>query len=261
MGIEKEESIDLEQIVADEAAENEQLDDQGGDEIQLTATEQEAYDQGWRPQVDFDGPEDNWKTAKEYVRDGKFLATIKELSQKVDNQAKEFDSRLDNSNKLHEARRKQEISDLKKEQREAVRSSDTEAYDDAQVKIDGLEKEEVKAEPVKNEITVDPVIDAWETKNPWIHDKTDEKTPIAQGLWNSYLNKHPDASNKAILDHVDDKMGKLYPTGKSNPRRDQPNTTESPSRRGKQASKSLSMNDLTNSEKNEWQQLVSFQKR
>ena len=37
MGIEKEESIDLEQIVADEAAENEQLDDQGGDEIQLRA--------------------------------------------------------------------------------------------------------------------------------------------------------------------------------------------------------------------------------
>ena len=94
MGIEKEESIDLEKIVADEAAENEELDDQGGEEIQLTATEQEAYDQGWRPQVDFDGPEDNWKTAKEYVRDGKFLATIKELSQKVDKQAKDFDNTI-----------------------------------------------------------------------------------------------------------------------------------------------------------------------
>ena len=87
--------------------------------LQLNDVEQKAYDQGWRPQEDFDGPEDNWKTAKEYVKDGEWLGKIRDLNQKIDNQQKDFDSRLENTNKLNEARRQSEISDLKSKQREA----------------------------------------------------------------------------------------------------------------------------------------------
>ena len=256
MGIEQEESIDLEAIVASEAANEEVNDDKGGEEIQLTATEQEAFDQGWRPQEEFEGPEDNWKTAKEYVRDGKFLATIKELSHKVDAQKQDFDSRLENTNKLHEARRKQEIADLKKDQRDAVLSSDTEGYDEAQQKIEQLEKEEVKAAPVVE--AKDAVIDAWETKNAWIHDASDERTPDAQAFWNSYLGKNPNASNTEILSYVDKRIAKLYPANKENPRRNQPNTTETSTRRTAKNSKSLAMGDLTSAEKNEYQQFGSM---
>lgn len=245
--VNNEESIDLAALAnaEDQEVNNEEV----AEEPKLSATEQKAYDQGWRPQDDFEGPEDNWKTAKEYVRDGEFLATIKELNQKVDSQKADFDQRLENSNKLHEARKAREISDLKTQQRDAVRVSDTDAFDSAQKQIDKLE--EAPAES-KNAPAVDPVISEWESKNTWINDLTDERTPVAQGIWNQYISKNPTASNAQALAHVDDRMGKLYPTSNNNPRRDQQNTNETPAKRGKRAGKTLSMGDLTQDEKNEW---------
>jgi hypothetical protein len=256
MDIEAEENqdIDLEQIAADEA--NNENSDQGGEEVQLTETEQTAFDQGWRPQEEFEGPEDNWKTAKEYVRDGKFLATIKELSTKVDNQKKDFDSRLENTNKLHEARRNQEITALKKAQRDAVDDRDTQAYDDAQAKIAELESEQVETEQPNQDI--DPVIDAWENKNTWIHDANDERSEDAKAFWGLYLNKNPNATNTEVLAYVDKRISKIYPVNNSNPRREQPNTTETPTRRSNKNNKSLSMKDLTNDEQNEYKQFGSM---
>ena len=219
------------------------------EELQLNGTEQKAYDQGWRPKDDFEGPEDNWKSAKEYVRDGEFLATIKDLHQKVDSQKVDFDQRLENSNKLHEARKAREISDLKAQQRDAVMTSDTESYDDAQKQIEKLEEAPVE---VKKSQTVDPVISEWESKNAWINDLTDERTPVAQGIWNQYIAKNPTASNAQAIAHIDERMGVLYPTKNSNPRRNQQNTNETPTNRSRKSSKSLTMGDLTQDEKSEW---------
>lgn len=249
MGIEAEETNQEENI---DLAALANADDQEvivEEEVQLSPTEQKAHDQGWRPKDDFEGPEDNWKTAKEYVRDGEFLATIKELNQKIDSQKTDFDQRLENSNKLHEARKAREIEDLKTQQRDAVRTSDTEAYDIAQKEIEKLEEAPVET---KKEQAIDPVISEWESKNPWVHDLTDERTPVAQGIWNQYITKNPTASNAQALAHVDDRMGKLYPTNNGNPRRDQQNTNETPTKRGKKAGKTLTMADLTSDEKNEW---------
>lgn len=227
--------------------------DKGGEEElpQLSATEQKAFDQGWRPQEDFEGPDDNWKSAKEYVRDGEFLATIKGLNQRMDDQKKDFDSRLENTNKLHEHRRLKEISDLKSLQREAVDDRDGEAFDKAQGQIDELEKAPEVIKPVVN---TDPTIAAWEAKNPWINDDADDRAPVAQGIWNAYLVKNPNASPQQALTHVDDRMGKLFPTENVNHRRNQQNTNETPARRSKKAGKTLTMGDLTQNEKNEWAQ-------
>lgn len=254
MGIEAEE-IQEENIDLAALANAEEPEEVIEEELQLSDTEQKAYDQGWRPQADFEGPEDNWKTAREYVRDGEFLATIKELNQRMDQQGRDFDTRLENSNKLHEARKDKEIKDLKAQQRDAVRASDTDAFDDAQNQIEELEKE-VETETKK---AVDPVIAAWELKNPWINDPNDEKMGVAQSVWNQYITKNPTASNAQALAHVDERIGKLYPASdNSNPRRNQQNTNETPAKRGKKGSKSLTMGDLTQDEKNDWTQFGSM---
>ena len=56
----------------------EQIDDNQEqiNEIELTPLEQKAHDQGWRPEEDFKGDAGSWKTAKEYVKDGEWLAKI-----------------------------------------------------------------------------------------------------------------------------------------------------------------------------------------
>ena len=241
----------------DNQAEENQIDDnqaddnqEQGEALNLSTTEQKAYDQGWRPQEDFSGAEDNWKTAKEYIRDGEWLAQLKEANQKTDRLEREFNDRLENTNKLNDARRNSEIADLKKQQREAVDLADADVYDNAQKKIDSLEAEAfTPVVPGK-----DPAIEAWESSNPWINDESDERTAVAQGIFNNYTAQNRSATVAQALAHVDGKINKLYPSDNTNPRRDQPNATENVKRTPQRRNKELSMADLTQGETNEWNQ-------
>ena len=105
----------------------------------------------------------------------------------MDRQQQQFDERLSNANKLSDARRKSEIESLRKEQKNAVGMADEEAYAAAQVKIDAIDQqaqdEATTTTPQQNK---DPVIAAWEAKNPWINDVSDVKTAVTQGIWNSF---------------------------------------------------------------------------
>jgi hypothetical protein len=220
---------------------------------QLNETEQTAYDQGWRPEEEFEGKEGNWKTAKEYIKDGEFIGKINDLNRRMDAQKSEFDERLENTNKLNEKRRAEEVAELKRSQREAVNNADEELYDKAQAKLDSLEAD--KANETASAPGKDPAITAWEAKNAWINDPNDEKAAIAQGIWNNYANQNPNCTAQQALEHVDARLGKLYPV--NNPRRDQPDSNETPVRKPRQNNKDLTMNDLTPAEQNEWNQFGS----
>lgn len=220
------------------------------EEAQLSPVEQKAYDQGWRPEDDFNGDPDNWKTAKEFIRDGEWLAQIKSLKQDQERQKQEFDERLANSNKLHEARKAQELAALKKQQREAVSMADQDAYDDAQTQIDELEKQPQPDAPESQ--SKDPVIAAWEDKNPWIMDSSSEKAQITNSLFNSYLTQNQGATMQQAIDHIDSRLAVLYPTDNTNPRRNQPNSTETGGRKPRRQGRELTMGDLTQAEQQEW---------
>lgn len=236
---------------------DEQNIDQGQEqepELELSPTEQKAYDQGWRPQEDFSGPEENWKTAKEYVKDGEWLKQIKDLNQKFDTQQQEFDTRLENTNKLNAERNKSEIAKLKKQQRESVDNADTEAFDNAQAEIESLEAEalDTVVKPKEAEAK-DPAVAAWENKNPWILDTSDDRTVVAQSFFNSFLQQNPTATVDQALSHVDSKIVALYPQNNNNLRREQPNSTETPRRTSARRNKDLTMGDLTANEKQDYQ--------
>lgn len=218
---------------------------------QMSELEQKAFDQGWRPQEEFKGPEDNWKTAKEYVRDGEWIEKLNELKGDISKQQRDFDQRLENTNKLNEARRQAKIKKLKSEQRDAVDMSDTDAYDKAQAGIEELEKGIVETTAPQQQ-GKDPVITEWETKNPWINEQGNDKSVYAVGVWNNYVQANPSATTQQALAHVDSKIAALFPATNSNPRRQQPNTTENTSRRPSSKNKSLSMSDLTASERQDY---------
>jgi hypothetical protein len=242
----EQQEVDLEAL-----ANQEEEVQQEQDEVKLSDFEQKQYDEGWRPLEEFSGPEENWKTAKEFARDGEWIQKINSLKHEMDNQKQEFNSRLENTNKLHEARRQAEIKQLKEQQRAAVDMSDTDAFDNAQKQIDELEKQPVTSEQ-EGQPQKDPAIVAWEAKNPWIMDANDERSSVAMGVWNTYLNQNQNATISQALAHVDERMNSLYPANNSNPRRQQPNSVENTQRKPGRQSKNLTMNDLTPEERQEW---------
>ena len=146
----------------------------------------------------------------------------------------------------------QEIKDLKKQQRDAVNDMDTDAYDDAQKKIDNLESQTI--EDVKPEPVADPVLNEWNERNPWFFDETDDRTPAAKGYFNSFTAKNPTATLEQALKFVDDKINTHFSTkAASNPRREQANLTENINRPAKRQSKNLTMSDLTPTERKDYE--------
>jgi len=223
---------------------------------ELDPIEQKAWDQGWRPQDEFEGNPDNWKTAGEYNLYGEMQEHVREAKAETRRKEAEFDTRIQNLNKLHEAQKTAAISDLKIQQRQAVEEADTAEFDRLQGQIDEHQKVETipDVEPAK-----DPVIQAWEDKNPWINNPDDEKAQQAQALWSVAAAK-PGATAQSALDYVDINLAKLYPSETpTNPRREMPTMTEQSARpSGRRRSKELTMDDLTASERNEWQQFGSI---
>jgi len=223
------------------------------DEVVFTELEQKAHDDGWRPESDFNGKEGNWKTAKEFINDGKFITQINSLKQQIDHNKSDFDTRMENANKLHDARILSEIKQLKKEQRADVSTADEAGFDEKQAQIEELQSQVVEEKPkTKTEETKDPTIAAWENKNPWIKDPDDERMEVAQGIFKNYLNKNPTATNEQALAHIDTRIAKLYPSEKINPRREQVNTTENNGKPARRTNKTLTMSDLTPAERNDW---------
>ena len=242
-------ALDEEQLPAEIVEDQEGIEEETPE---LNAAEQKAWDGGWRPEEQFEGNPENWKTAREYNMYGDFQIQIRENQAESRRKEAEFDERLANSNKLHEARRKSEIDSLKSQQREAVEEADTEKYDKIQTQIDSH-----KAEPEPTAITKDPVVAEWETKNPWINDTESDKYAQAQAAWGIASSKK--MSSKQALDFVASQLAKLYPEESqqeppTNPRREAATMTETSTKRSprQRASKELTMNDLTRDEQSQW---------
>ena len=244
-----------------EALEQEELQDvvddqEEQDELpELNPVEQKAWDQGWRPEEQFDGNPDNWKTADSYILYGEMQEQIRGVKHESSRKEAEFEARIQNLNKLHEAQQKNAIDSLKAQQRQAVEEADTAEFDRLQGQIDSHQT--IESDPLAP--AKDPVIEAWESANPWINDPSSEKAQQAQALWSVAASK-PGATAQSALDYVDDQLSKLHPTETpTNPRREMPTMTEQSARpSGRRRSKELTMDDLTASERNEWQQFGSI---
>ena len=244
-----------------EALEQEELPDENEHEQEqeelpeLNPAEQKAWDQGWRPQDQFEGNPDNWKTADSYILYGEMQEQIRGVKAESGRKEAEFESRIQNLNKLHEAQQKNAIDSLKAQQRQAVEEADTAEFDRLQGQIDAHQT--VEQDPVTS--AKDPVIQAWEDKNSWINDPNDEKAQQAQAFWSVAAAK-PGATAQSALDYVDIQLAKLYPSETpTNPRREMPTMTEQSARpSGRRRTKELSMDDLTASERSEWEKFGSM---
>ena len=243
------EEIDLEEI-ANQEPEQEEIQEAP----ELSSFEQDQWDKGWRPEAEFAGEPDNWKTAKEYAMYGDFQDQLHSMKNDFRRKEGEFDNRITNLNVLHEKQQESTVAALRAQQRQAVEEADTERYDRLQSEIDGQHTVEI----VQPTVAKDPLIAEWENKNTWINDPNDERTKQANAFLTIASSK-PGATIQSSLKYVDEQLEKLHPSAVPvNPRRENPTMTEQGGKpTPRKRSRDLTMNDLTQAEANEWQQFGS----
>lgn len=249
--------------LGDEQNQSKQNDDQQQQDQQhqqenmpeLSAEEQRAWDDGWRPEEQFEGDPTRWKTAREFNMYGEFQTEIRQLKSADRQKDKDVEDRIAGLNKYHQAQMDSKVKELKSQQREAVQNADTEEFDRIQGQIDDVKSQAEPAPTPAGQPDKDPTIAAWEEKNPWIN-ADGEKANDAIAIWNSYAKANPNGTIQDALSHVEGKINRLYPDEQPvNHRREQPSMSERPTQQApRRSGRELTMNDLTMDERQSWQQ-------
>lgn len=168
--------------------------------------ETDARSQGWRPLAEFRGKAGTWKSAKQFIEDGKnFLPFVQaELARTKDSNARmvtemeglrgevtttrqQMERLLDYSRKADQAGYDRAVADLKKKQRQAVADGDTAAFDEIEGQLGEMAEaraEEVPPAPVpaaERKPAVDTAYADFVAANPWFNqDRTLNATMIAE---------------------------------------------------------------------------------
>tara|TARA_R110000796_G_scaffold87063_2_gene188174 strand:- start:136 stop:1116 length:981 start_codon:yes stop_codon:yes gene_type:complete len=252
-------------VATDEVAEErEEIDaPEEPDLSQLTALQQEAYNEGWRPAEDFGGDPERHKTAHAFLDHKKQQEVIANIKTENETNKAEFNQRIEGLNKLHKNQLEAKDKALIIEQREAIENADVEGYDAIQKERDGVHKQyndiDGKAEPQQPQEQQKPqAVAEWEAKNAWVNNPTNEIESLrAQQAINMYAqmaNSGQYTQPEQILEKIELAMNlNTAPTApKENPRRQQAAVSDSSQAPRKGAAAKPTAADLTKSEQQRW---------
>lgn len=152
--------------------ENEQVG-QEVQEKQYTEIEQKALEMGWRPKEEFEGLDEDFVDAKEFVQRKPLYDKISQQSKQIKNVYKALDALKDHYTKVKEVEFQSALKALKAQRREAFVQGDIDAVEKAENQIQEAEKQftEIKASAesiqVNDEPVLNPVFINWKNRNSW----------------------------------------------------------------------------------------------
>lgn len=261
--------------------EQKQFVDEQQDEY--SEVEQKAMSMGWVPKERWHGNPDDWTSAKRFVQTGEMIQANRQLHSKIDYMENEFNKRLQNQQKLHEAQLKMTIKKLEEEKYSAAELGDREKYNEIDQEIRTLKQEEAQeiqaqpeyhpqpypqhqpAQPTQqptNGVDQDvlfrnlmnhPTVQSWREKNPWIEQQS-PRSAYAEREFVQYVQKNmnnPNATVEEALAHVDDVVRRQF--NNEAPQHSRASMSEKRGGPTRRQSPRLTMSDLTREEKLIWQ--------
>lgn len=183
--------------------------------------EQEARQEGWRPQEDWKGDPEKWVNAETFVERGEKISGI--LKQKVDRLAGEI-QHLKQSNQKFGEYHKKTIENERKEAKteiqrletllsKAVDDGDGQTFTQVNRKIDSLKTNMPEDVP---EFSIDPLEAQWLGSNPW-YNQDQQLRIFADGVSNQV--DLEGFNGQARLDEISRRTKEAFPDKFENPNR------------------------------------------
>jgi len=159
---------------------------------QLSATEQKAMEQGWRPKEEFSGDPEAFIDAAEFVRRGELFTKIEHQSKELKQVRQALDALKEHHSKVKETEYKNALKALDNARKQALTDGETDRFFALEERI-----EEVKAEKqafdedlavvTPRDEPINPEFTAW-TKQKGDGKDVDHKTPLSKGGTNTKTN-------------------------------------------------------------------------
>jgi hypothetical protein len=236
-----------------EEFEEEQEQESQGDEI--PAGMQEAMEQGWRPEEEWEGNPDDWVDYKEFLYRGQLMDRIsseskqrKALQKKLDKFEVAFKKLGEHNKKMLAKQKENLLADLKAERLALLEENDVRGAAELEDRIDDVKAMDTEADDLYDLDTEEEeqgdqqpqytaeqaeVVKGWVEKNPWfLQDKRMQRT--VDGIAEEYQEKHGFDDVEGMLAYVDREIRKEFPH-KFN--KNKPAMFNKPSGRGKKPAK------------------------
>jgi regulator of replication initiation timing len=139
---------------------------------QHNEVELKAMEMGWRPKEEFDGDEDDFIDAKEFIRRKPLFDKIEQQGRQLKNTIKALEGFKQHYTKVKEVEYERALKSLKAERKEALREGDPDRFEELDEQIQNVEKEaeQIRAAhdaPLVKEEVINPQWQSWASRNRW----------------------------------------------------------------------------------------------
>jgi hypothetical protein len=221
--------------------------------------EQKALAMGWRPKDSFEGDEEDFIDAKEFVRRKPLFEKIDHQGKQLKEVTKALGALKEHYGKVQETEYNRALRDLKHQMKQANRDGDYERADVIEDQITRVETEaavlrqERESIQVADAPQVDPRFQAWVDKNPWYTSSRHMQVyadEVGVRLARQGLDSHE------VLKEVEKAVRKEFPTKFVNPNKANAPAVEGTGVKGGSNKASGESFDLTDQERNIMNTLV-----
>lgn len=194
---------------------------------QVSAIEQKAIEMGWRPKSEFDGDDDDFIDATEFVRRKPLFEKIDHVGKELRETRKALKALQEHHTKVKEAEYQNALKQLRAEKKVALEEGDADRLIEIDEQIAEAKATEISQQTAQRQAAQAPHPNfvAWVNKNTWYQSDAELRT-VADGIGTSYAAKNPETSPDDVLKYVEQRIRKLYPENFRNPNKERPSAVE-----------------------------------
>lgn len=216
--------------------------------VEASANEVEARTAGWVPKEEYNGDENKWVDADEFVRRGPLFEKINLQNRELKEVKKTLAQLAAHHAQVKEVAYKDALATLKAQKREAFTDGDPDKIIAIDEKIDEIKAEQrnfeyTRAQEAKTAVQqeVHPEFESWTNRNPWYNNSLPMRA-FADALGVELRAKGLTPTN--VLKEVEKQVREEFPKKFQNPNREKPGTVEGASKGSGSKAESYDMTDL-----------------
>lgn len=209
------------------------------DQDTLTPVQQKAVEQGWKPKDQFEGEDDEFIDAAEFVRRGELFGKIEHQSREMKAMKQALEALKQHNSKIEQSAYDRALKALQTQRRTAIVEGETEKAFELEDQIDDVKKEAARIAREANVPAVpeiDPAFQRWVDSNQW-YTKDIAMQAVADRIGTEMARRG--VSQSEVLRKVEEEVRKEFPHKFVNARTERPNAVAASSRGGQSVARSV----------------------